>query len=63
MRGTPRQLQLLVFLDSTRNAVAIREAYNRNIPTIAVVNTANDMSKVGWVVCTKGWWWWVGWRG
>lgn len=45
LRGTPRNLSLMVFLDSTKNAVAIREAYNRNIPTVAVANTLNDMSQ------------------
>jgi hypothetical protein len=42
----PENLQLMVFLDSTKNAVAIKEAYNRNIPTIAIVNASNDMSHV-----------------
>ena len=46
LRGVPSQLQLMVFLDSTKNAVAIKEAYNRNIPTIAIVNTIKDMSQV-----------------
>lgn len=36
----------MIFLDSTKNAVAIKEAYNRNIPTIAITNTTKDMSLV-----------------
>lgn len=46
LKGVPADLQLMVFLDSTKNAVAIKEAYNRNIPTIAMVNTTKDMSQV-----------------
>lgn len=36
----------MIFLDSTRNTVALKEAYNKNIPTIAIVNAAKDMSQV-----------------
>jgi hypothetical protein len=36
----------MVFLDSTKNAVAIKEAFHKNIPTIAVVNTTSDISQV-----------------
>jgi ribosomal protein S2 len=36
----------MIFLDSTRNAVALKEAYNKNIPTIAIVNASKDMSQV-----------------
>lgn len=49
LHGVPRDLSLMVFLDSTKNAVAIKEAFHRNIPTIALVNTVNDMSQVGHV--------------
>jgi hypothetical protein len=46
LKGVPQDLSLMIFLDSTKNAVAIKEAYNRNIPTIAIVNTSQDMSHV-----------------
>lgn len=42
----------MIFLDSTRNAVALKEAYNKNIPTIAIVNASKDMSQVCCTVCT-----------
>jgi hypothetical protein len=51
LKGTPQDLQLMIFLDSTRNAVALKEAYNKNIPTIAIVNSAKDMSQVCAFTC------------
>eukprot|EP00775_Hariotina_reticulata_P001546 gene1546-1885_t len=53
LRGVPRDLSLMVFLDSTKNAVAIKEAFHRNIPTIALVNTVNDMSQVTYPVLAR----------
>jgi ribosomal protein S2 len=53
LRGMPRNLRLMVFLDTTRNAVAIKEAYNRNIPTIAMVNTTKDLSLITYPVLAR----------
>lgn len=53
LRGMQRNLRLLVFLDSTKNAVAIKEAYNRNIPTISLVNTTRDLSLVTYPVLAR----------
>eukprot|EP00879_Flechtneria_rotunda_P021562 GHRR01022725.1.p2 GENE.GHRR01022725.1~~GHRR01022725.1.p2 ORF type:complete len:107 (-),score=31.47 GHRR01022725.1:1622-1942(-) len=53
LRGTAKHLSLLVLLDSTKNAVAIKEAYNRNVPTIAVGNTLRDMSQVTYPVLAR----------
>jgi ribosomal protein S2 len=49
----PRNLRLMVFLDTTRNTVAIKEAYNRNIPTIAMVNTTKDLSLITYPVLAR----------
>jgi hypothetical protein len=62
LRGMPRNLRLMVFLDTTRNSVAIKEAYNRNIPTIALVNTTKDLSLITYPVLARdfrccGWLW------
>lgn len=46
LRGPGRQLRLLLFLDSTRHASALREAYNRNIPTVALTNSLRDTSLI-----------------
>lgn len=53
LKGVPQDLQLMIFLDSTKNAVAIKEAYNRNIPTIAITNTTKDMSLVTYPVLAR----------
>lgn len=43
----------MVFLDSTKNQVAIKEAYLRNIPTVAIVNSMNDMKYVTYPVLAR----------
>ena len=48
-----RHLSLLVFLDSTRNGVGISEAASRNIPTIALVNSMKDLSKITYPVLAR----------
>eukprot|EP00878_Enallax_costatus_P015756 GHUV01016511.1.p1 GENE.GHUV01016511.1~~GHUV01016511.1.p1 ORF type:complete len:167 (+),score=16.69 GHUV01016511.1:34-501(+) len=53
LRGTPKDLRLFVFLDSTRNQVAIKEAYLRNIPTIAIVNSVNEMKYITYPVLAR----------
>jgi ribosomal protein S2 len=53
LRGMPRNLRLMVFLDTTRNTVAIKEAYHRNIPTIAMVNTTKDLSMITYPVLAR----------
>ena len=47
LRGRPKRLRLLVALDATRNAIALREASQRNIPTVSLVAHNADMSRVG----------------
>jgi len=49
----------MIFLDSTKNAVAIKEAYNRNIPTIAITNTTKDMSLVSVNKGVRSQWCWL----
>lgn len=53
LRGMPRHLRLMVFLDTTRNTVAIKEAFNRNIPTISLVNTTKDLSLITYPVLAR----------
>jgi ribosomal protein S2 len=48
-----RHLGLLVFLDSTRNAVGISEAASRNVPTIALINSIKDLSKITYPVMAR----------
>lgn len=43
----------MVFLDSTRNQVAIKEAYLRNTPTVAIVNSMNEMKYVTYPILAR----------
>lgn len=53
LRGEARHLALMVVLDSTRNTPALREAYQVNIPTIALVNPTRDLSNITYPVLAR----------
>jgi hypothetical protein len=44
LRGMPRKLSLMVFLDTTRNAVAIKEAYNRTLIRKGITTSQFDIA-------------------
>eukprot|EP00877_Chromochloris_zofingiensis_P002623 jgi/Chrzof1/12361/Cz06g31250.t1 len=53
MRGQAKKLQLLVFLDTTANTVAIQEAYQTGIPTIGLVNHTQDLGTITYPVLAR----------
>ncbi|KAF8065752.1 rpsB [Scenedesmus sp. PABB004] len=53
LRGQPRSLRLVVFLDTTKNSVAVREAHARNIATVGLVNAARDVSLITYPVLAR----------
>jgi len=51
--GRGRDLRLLIVLDTTRNAIALQEAAQRSIPTIALASGQVDMSNVTYPVFAR----------
>lgn len=51
--GRGRDLRLLVVLDTTRNAIALQEAAQRGIPTVALASGQVDMSSVTYPVLAR----------
>ncbi|KAI8463912.1 MAG: ribosomal protein S2, flavodoxin-like domain-containing protein [Monoraphidium minutum] len=53
LSGRGRSLGLLVVLDTTRNAVALQEAAQRGVPTVALASGQVDMSSVTYPVLAR----------
>lgn len=53
LAGRGRDLRLLVVLDTSRNAIALQEAAQRGIPTIALASGQADMSSVTYPVLAR----------
>jgi ribosomal protein S2 len=53
LRGVSRDLRLIIFLDTARSQVAVREAYHRHVPTIALVNTVADPEMVTYPILAR----------
>lgn len=51
--GAARALSLLVVLDTTRNAIALSEASQRGIPTVALASGQVNMSNVTYPVMAR----------
>jgi ribosomal protein S2 len=53
LQGRARDLRLLVVLDTTRNEIALREASERGIPTVALASGQADMRTVTYPVFAR----------
>ena len=53
LAGRGRDLRLLIVLDTTRNSIALQEAAQRSIPTIALASGQVDMSHVTYPVLAR----------